>query len=113
MIAINATSNFAEVIDYVNQMHNQIQFIVSTSIQKSTDEIKQELFSTFGIPTEDISINFSFDGQNYKLSVEGINQYQLFNNTGYDLDYILNFIENKMVDNIQSDLNNAGYGYGN
>lgn len=106
-------TNLSEVVDYINEMNNNIQSIISNAIEMAKIEITEDLFTVFGIPTEDLSIDFYFDGIEYKLTVDGINQYQLFNNTGYDLDFIVNYIENKMLDKIQLELDDAGYGHGN
>ncbi len=109
MISFKVNTNIPDVIDYVNMLPMQIESIIAKAIETAKEEIHADLVTVFGVGDEDLDIQFSFNGQNYNLRVDGINEYQLFNNTGHDMDYILDFIENKMVDRIQSDLNEAGF----
>jgi len=109
MMGFKVHTNIPDVIDYINMLPMQIESIIAKAIETAKDEIRADLVTVFGIGDEDLDIQFSFDGRNYNLSVDGINEYQLFNNTGHDMDYILDFIENKMIDRIQSDLNEAGF----
>lgn len=109
MIGFRVDTNIPDVIDYVNMLPLQIQAIVTKAVETAKEEVRQDLVTVFGIGDEDLDIQFSFDGKNYNLSVDGINQYQLFNNTGHDVDYIVDYIENKMLNRIQYDLNEAGF----
>lgn len=113
MINFRVKTNLPDVIDYVNKMYVDIQAIITAAIESSKEDILADLQSVFGVPSDDVVIDFLYNDGNYSLTVDGINQYQLFNNTGFDMDYVLNYIENKMVDRIQSELDQAGYGYGN
>lgn len=113
MINFKVNTNLPEVIDYINQMSNDIQSVIVSAIAESKDEIYSDLNSTFGIGYDDLVIDFSYDNGSYKLSIDGINEYQLYNNTGFDMDYLLDYVETKMLDKIQSSLDNAGYGNGN
>lgn len=110
MINFQVKSNIPSVIDYVNQMHNGIESIISNAIEMAKIEIENDLFSVFGVPTDDLYIDFTFDGRNYKLTIDGINQYQLYNNTGYDIEFVFDYVESKMFEKIQNELNEAGYG---
>ena len=112
MINFKVNTNLPEVIDYVNQITNDVQYIIVSAIEEGKEEIRADLNATFGIGYDDLNIEFLYEGGSYRLIVDGINQYQLYNNTGFDMDYLLNYIENKMVDKIQSNLNNAGYASG-
>lgn len=109
MISLRVNTNLPDVIDYVNMLPVQIQAIVAKAVETAKEEVRQDLVTVFGVGDEDLDIEFSFDGQNYNLSVDGINQYQLFNNTGFDMDYVLDYIENKILNRIQSDLDEAGF----
>jgi len=113
VINFKVNTNLPEVIDYINQMSNDIQSVIVSAIAESKDEIYSDLNSTFGIGYDDLVIDFSYDNGSYKLSIDGINEYQLYNNTGFDMDYLLDYVETKMLDKIQSSLDNAGYGNGN
>lgn len=113
MINFRVSNNLPEVIDYVNKMYVDIQAIIAAAIESSKEDILSDLQSTFGIPSDDLEIDFFYNEGDYSLSVDGVNQYQLFNNTGHDMDYLLNYIENKIVDRIQMELDQAGYGHGN
>jgi hypothetical protein len=112
MINFKVNTNLPEVIDYVNQITNDVQYIIVSAIEEGKEEIRADLNATFGIGYDDLNIEFLYEGGSYRLIVDGINQYQLYNNTGFDMDYLLNYIENKMLDKIQSNLNNAGYASG-
>lgn len=113
MIGFRVTHNIPDVIDYVNKMYVDIESVIAMAIELSKEDVLYDLQSVFGVPNEDVIIDFYYNNGNYSLTVDGINEYQLFNNTGFDMDYVLNYIENKIVDRIQMELNQAGYGYGN
>lgn len=113
MINLRVSNNLPDVIDYVNKMYVDIQAVIAGAIDSSKEDVLSDLQSVFGVPSDDVIIDFYYNNGNYSLTVDGINQYQLFNNTGFDMDYVLNYIENKIVDRIQMELDQAGYGYGN
>jgi len=112
MISFRVRTNLPDVIDYVNQLNNEIQYVIVNAIEQSKEEIYTDLTTTFGIGGDDLNIEFSYDGGAYKLSIDGVNQYQLYNNVGVDMDYLLSYVETKMLDRIQSAINQAGFGSG-
>lgn len=112
MISFRVRTNLPDVIDYVNQLNNEIQYVITNAIEQSKEEVYNDLTTTFGIGYEDLNIEFSYDGGSYKLSIDGINEYQLYNNVGVDMDYLLNYVEECMLRNIQSAIDEAGFGSG-
>lgn len=113
MIEFIVKQNLDEVMDYVGQMNNEIQSIVASAVDSAREEITSELVSVYQIGADDLVIDFQFNGGDYTLSVDGINPYQLYNNLGIDMEHVFDFVQGKILDKIQSDLNNAGYAYGN
>jgi hypothetical protein len=113
MIKINANTNLDQVLDHIGKMNNDIQSVIGGAIEAAKEEIYNDLINTYQIGSDDLVIEFNYYAGDYKLTVDGINPYQLYNNLGVDMDYMLDVIESKMVDTIQQHLTNAGYGSGN
>lgn len=112
MINLRANHNLEELIDGVAQMNNDLQSVITSAVEMAKEEIANDLVNTYQIGYDDLIIDFQYNDGNYSLTVDGINQYQLYNNIGVDMDYIMDFIQNKILEKIKTDVTNAGYKYG-
>jgi hypothetical protein len=113
MINLRANHNLEELVDAVGQMSNDVQSIITLAVESAKEEIANDLINIYQIGYDDLVIDFQYNDGNYTLTVDGINQYQLYNNIGVDMDYIMDFIQNKILERIKTDVNNAGFLYGN
>jgi hypothetical protein len=110
MISLKINHNLSSVVDYINSMENNIQMTVSNSVQEARGILAQELPALFGGGNDDIVIDFQYHHGSYTLIVEGINQYQAYHQTGMDIDSLVTYMENRIVDIVQDGLNRSGYG---
>jgi hypothetical protein len=113
MISIKSNDNLEGVLDFVGKMQNDIQSVIGRAVEEAREEIYTDLINTYQIGVDDLVIEFTYDAGDYKLTVDGINPYQLYNNIGVDMDYMLDIIESKMLSVIQQHLADAGYSDGN
>lgn len=110
MIGLKINHNLNSVVDYINNLQNEIQMTVSNSVQEAKDILMQELPELFGGGEEDITIDFQYHSGSYTLIIEGINQYQAYYQTGMDFDTLVTYMENRIVDIVQEGLDRNGYG---
>ena len=113
MIDIKVRHNLDQVLDYIGKMHNDIQSEMSIAIEMAKEEVYNELLNTYEIGYDDLIVDVLFEGSNYKIIIDGINPYQLYNNLGTDMDSLFDIVENRVLQVIQQHLDNSGYGYGN
>ena len=110
MIGLKINHNLNSVVDRINNMQNDIQMIVSNSVQEARNALIEELPALFGGGEEDITIDFHYHYGSYTLVIEGINQYQAYYQTGMDFDSLITYLENRIVDIVQDGLDRGGYG---
>jgi hypothetical protein len=110
MIDLKIKHNLNSVVDYVNNLENNIQMTVSNSVQEAKEKLIVELPQLFGGGEDDITIDFQYHNGSYTLIIEGINEYQSYYQTGMDFDTLVTYMENRIVDIVQEGLDRNGYG---
>lgn len=109
MISLRMESNLNKVIDYINTMPIEIEQIISESIEKSNEDLNIKIYELLGGGYEDIVINVYYNNGSYTISIDNINEYQMYNATGIGMEELLDYVENIILDNVQNGILKGGY----
>lgn len=106
---IRIRHNLNKVNDSIAMVQTDIESIIISAATESRDSLRQELSSFFGGGYDDISVDFQYDNNSYKIIVEGYNVYQMNNFNSISEEDLINFIENYYNEKIKEYLKRYGY----
>lgn len=102
-----------KLIDVVNMMPTEIESIIASSIENNKTILQSELITMFGGGEGEVIVENEFDGNSFIITVDGVNQYQMYYTTGMSMEDLQGYIENRVEELTQSAINEGGYGNGN
>jgi len=90
-------------------MPMDIEQKIIEAIQESERDLNTTIYEMLGGGFGDVEIDVNYGNGNYTVSVNNINEYQMYNKTGLTMDDVLDSIETCVLDNINKKLRSSGY----
>lgn len=109
MISLNITSNLDYIDDCINTITNDIDSIITNSIEDAKSYLTNDLVNTFGNGASEAIVDCVYSNGIHDITVSNLNEYHIYNATGMSSGDVLDYTKNTILEYIQNALNEAGY----